>query len=89
MAGAVYDQTLEKWMRNKQLINHPDPKIRALWNGGNEKEYGPVGSSTPGIGYCFVSWNFVFVYEVEDILSLGSIETLEEASIFFFISPIP
>ena len=40
VAGAVYDQTLEKWMRHKQLINHPDPKIRALWNGGNEKEYG-------------------------------------------------
>ena len=27
IAGAVYDQKLGKWMRHKQLINHPDPEI--------------------------------------------------------------
>ena len=40
IAGAVYDQKLGKWMRHKQLINHPDPEIRKLWMGGNEKEFG-------------------------------------------------
>ena len=48
-----------------------------------------VGRSASGIGNCFVCRNFMFVYEVEDILPFGSIEPLEEASIFFFISPIP
>ena len=40
VAGAVYDQKLGKWMRHKQLINHPYPDIRKLWVGGNEKKFG-------------------------------------------------
>ena len=40
IAGAVYDQKLGKWMQHKQLISHPDPKIRKLWAGGNEKVFG-------------------------------------------------
>ena len=28
IAGAVYDQKLEKWMRHKDLINHPDAETR-------------------------------------------------------------
>ena len=36
-----------------------------------------VGSSISGIGNSFIGRNFVFVDEVEDILSFGSIETLE------------
>ena len=42
IAGAVYDQKLEKWMRHKDLINHPDPETRKLWPGGGEKEFGSL-----------------------------------------------
>ena len=48
-----------------------------------------VGSCVSRIGNCFSRRNFVFVYKVEDILSFGCIVTLEEAAIFFFITPIP
>ena len=26
--GALYDKKLRKWMRHKDLLNHPDPEIR-------------------------------------------------------------
>ena len=39
VVGAVYDQKLGRWMRHKQLINHPDPEIRKLWVDDNEKEF--------------------------------------------------
>ena len=31
LAGAIWDPDLNKWMRYKDLINHPDPAIRRKW----------------------------------------------------------
>ena len=48
-----------------------------------------IGGSASRIGHCFVSWNFMFVDEVENVLPLGSVEALEQASVLFFIAPVP
>ena len=40
LAGAIWDPDLNKWMRYKDLINHPDPAIRRKWMEAGEDEFG-------------------------------------------------
>ena len=40
LAGAIWDPDLNKWMRYKDLINHPDPEIRQKWMEAGEDEFG-------------------------------------------------
>ena len=51
VAGAIWDQTLKKWMRYNDLIKHPNKETRNLWIGSGEKEYGRLFQGfkdTPG-----------------------------------------
>jgi hypothetical protein len=40
LAGAIWDPDLSKWMRYKDIINHPDPIIRQTWMKSGEDEFG-------------------------------------------------
>lgn len=39
-AGAIWDEELKKWMTSEELLQHPNPKKRAIWDKSGEKEYG-------------------------------------------------
>lgn len=38
-AGSIYDEELQKWMAYRDLIKHPNPKIRARWNQAGMNEF--------------------------------------------------
>jgi len=51
VAGAIWDQSLKKWMRYNDLIKHPNRETRDLWIGSGKKEYGRLFQGfkdTPG-----------------------------------------
>jgi hypothetical protein len=39
-AGSIYDEELHKWMAYRDLIKHPNPKIRERWNQAGINEFG-------------------------------------------------
>jgi len=41
-AGSIWDINLKKWMSLKDLLQHPDPKVREIWEKSSCKEYGSL-----------------------------------------------
>ena len=39
-AGSIYDEELHKWMAYRDLIKHPNPKIRERWERAGNNEFG-------------------------------------------------
>merc|ERR1711884_654926 len=39
-AGCIWDESLKKWMNLGDLLKHPDPAIRKIWENSSEKEFG-------------------------------------------------
>ena len=38
-AGSIYDEELQKWMAYRDLLKHPNPKIRKRWNQAGVNEF--------------------------------------------------
>ena len=37
-AGCIWDEELKKWMNLEDLLNHPNPEIKAIWEKSSQKE---------------------------------------------------
>lgn len=54
-AGCIWDESLKKWMSLEDLLKHPDPDVRSIWENSNEKVYGNLFQGfgdTKGINVC-------------------------------------
>jgi hypothetical protein len=49
LAGAIWDPDFSKWMRYKDLINHPDPIIRQTWMESGEDKFGQLFQGFGGV----------------------------------------
>ena len=54
-AGCIWDESLKKWMNLEDLLWHPNPEIRTIWEKSSQKEYGNLFQGfrdTKGMDVC-------------------------------------
>ena len=48
-AGSIWDEELHKWMAYRELIRHPNPKIRKRWEQAGNNEFARLAQGHEGI----------------------------------------
>ena len=54
-AGCIWDEELKRWMNLENLLNHPNPKIREIWEKSSQMECGNLFQGfmeTKGMDVC-------------------------------------
>ena len=54
-AGCIWDEEQKKWMNLEDLLNHPNPHVRNIWEKSSQKEYGNLFQGfedTKGMDVC-------------------------------------
>ena len=52
-AGCIWDEELKKWMNPEDLLNHPNPEVKAIWEKSSQKEYGNLFQGAENtVGMC-------------------------------------